>query len=232
MNKKQFTDAFIEKYYDGDVEAFLGSRPTTDEDQKKVAYGASQAISWKEIEASAKCYPEYETYTLLLIEGHLGYLPKPATYIPHEPFIRSVVANYKSGNIQEEQFLEELDFHCRRIRNDDMIKFAEITAEKYTEKDYNRYQSHLSVYKQSARDRLMSFLGMEPVLEHSIDAETFLRQLFQIDIYHDKLPFCEIDYRAATIYKYREALMLHGKETAEASSLVGLLYQHERLNLP
>ena len=53
-------------------------------------------------------FPQHADEAEKLIEKYLGYVPFPTIYLPHEVFIRSLIAHYKNGQIAEEDFQNQL----------------------------------------------------------------------------------------------------------------------------
>lgn len=180
------------------------------------------ALRWEVVQRAANCYPEYEERSLEVIENFLHYLPAPQIYIPHQPFIKSLIASEQRGALTEEQVIPELEFHCKRIRNDDMKKWGWAKQGKYKQSDYDLYETHLAAYKQKARQRLCEIIGFEPPLEHSLGAELYMRNVFLDDNYHDDQPYTLYEKRAVTIGLYREAMLEGGPEVADDSMLFGV----------
>lgn len=183
------------------------------------------AMPWETLDTVAKCFPELEAKALRLIEYFLGYLPVPVIYMPHEAFIRTLIASYQNGTLRKDNLLDEVEFHAKRIRNDDMKKGGWVKYLVHDEADYKRYDMHLAIYKHIARDRLCELIGYEPSLDHSLEAELYLREFFQSDAFTSETPYCHIDHKAVTIVRYREAYLLQGEMTADDSDLMGLLYE-------
>lgn len=194
-----------------------------------IAYGRRFVIDWKVLEMSATCLPELESQALELIRYFVGYLPVPIIYMPHENFVRALIATYKSGNLSKDTFLDEVEFYAKQIRNDDMKKGGWVKYKSYDESDMTRYHSYLSPYKQAARQRLSELMGYEPSLQHSLDAELYLRELLQTDDFHTAMPNGETDHKAVTIVRYREAFLLEGEEAADNSDLIGLLIEDAKI---
>jgi|GEM_PF-3357729 len=95
----------------------------------------------------------------------------------------------------------------------------------HLDQDYlDFYNSHLGIYKDVARQRLCSFMGYEPLLIYSLPAEVLLRQLFESDELYSDMPMHQIDFRAITIARYREVLIVQGEQQADESDLMGLKF--------
>jgi len=174
-------------------------------------------LSWNDLEANAKAYPENEKNSLLWIKFFLGYIPKPHIYVPHLAFIQAFDTQLSASAIEKDVFYEEVEFHVKKIRNDDMKQGNWISSE-YQQDDYEYYETFLAQYKQQARSRLCTMLGYEPKLEYSLGAEVMLRQFFQFE-YLSADGLMPEDYKAATIAWYREIYFEHGAEGAEDSEL-------------
>lgn len=227
MTHSDSTKAFIEKYFDGNEEAFNEvmhvEDPEADAHRRKYY---RTAVRWKDIDLHSKSYPEYEELSLAWIRYLLGYLPEPRAYMPSLAFIQTLVQSTKANKISEQSFLEELFWCVQQIRNKDIKQGGWLLNLTYDNIHYDRYNRHLLIYKQAARERLCKFLGYEPLLEHSLEAEMFLRQTFAEDFFHSKFPLCNADYKAATIVKYREIFLTQGEEEADKSELLYIDREH------
>jgi len=67
-------------------------------------------------------------------------------------------------------------------------------------------------------------MGYEPLLIYSLPAEVLLRQLFESDELYSDMPMHQIDFRAITIARYREVLIVQGEQQADESDLMGLKF--------
>ena len=165
-------------------------------------------------------FPQHADEAEKLIEQHLGYVPFPTIYLPHEVFIRSLIDHFKNGQIGAEEYQQQLLEHIRNIRNDDMQKDGWVDAESYTQQDIEHYQSFQRYYQPMAKERLQKFLGYEPSLQHSLYAEVYLRYLIAMDTYSSEWPLTGFDRKAITIVKFREIFTEKGLEAANLSPLV------------
>ena len=216
------TDEVIELLYKGDVKLYEKVIRNTNQHVNPHDPNLKLSLSWKTIQRNIDCYPAYEEASLRVIENFLYYLPASQIYIPHQPFIKALIALHQRGELTEAQLVLELDFHCKRIRNDDMKKYGWARQGKYEQVDYDLYETHLGAYKQKARQRLIEIICCEPPLECSLGAEIYLRNVFLPDDYHDKQPYTIYEKRAVTIGAYREALLDKGPEAADDSLLYGV----------
>ena len=178
------------------------------------------SASWEEIGGCGKVFPQHADEAEKLIEKYLGYVPFPTIYLPHEVFIRSLIAHYKNGQIAEEDFQNQLLEHIRNIRNDDMQKDGWVDNESYTQQDIEYYYSFQCYYQPMAKERLQKLLGYEPSLQHSLYAEVYLRHLIAMDTYSTKWPLTGFDRKAITIVKFREIFTAKGLDAANLSPLV------------
>jgi len=215
------TDEVIELLYNGDVKLYEEVIRNTNKYVDPFDPDLNLALDWKLVERAAQTYPEYERESLFIIDNFLNYVPNPQIYLLHQPFIKALSASFYRGELTEEQLIPELEFHCRRIRNDDMKKYGWAVNRQYNEADYHRYDTHLAAYKQKARDRLSNIIGAEPPLEYSLGAEIYMRQIFLPDDYHDEQHYTIFEHRAVTITSYRDFLIRLGPEAADASLLYG-----------
>jgi hypothetical protein len=178
------------------------------------------SASWEEIGGCGTVFPQYANEAEQLIEQYLGYVPFPTIYLPHEVFIRSLIAHFKNGQIGAEEYQNQLLEHIRNIRNDDMLKDGWVDAESYTEQDLEHYYRFQCYYQPMAKKRLEKFLGYEPSLQHSLYAEVYLRHLIAMDSYSSKWSLTGFDRKAITIVKFREVFTEKGIEAANLSPLV------------
>jgi hypothetical protein len=81
--------------------------------------------------------------------------------MPHEPFIRTLIAMHKQNYIAQDELIAELDFHFKQIRNDDLKKHGFANKRQFDEQDRALYDSCLPQYKQAAKDRLAAFIDHE-----------------------------------------------------------------------
>lgn len=180
------------------------------------------ATDWKTLLLDMKVHPEKEDEALLFLRRLLGYLPRPEIYSPHMPFMRTLHANCDSGIITEDTLADELDFHIKRVRNDDLKKSGNWQYKKmFSQAMYDFYESHLPEFKEVVRDRMKDFIGYYVDLEYSLEAELFMRECFNERLIAKKSPYDDIDLRAATVALYRETLFLHGEDEADDMLLLG-----------
>jgi hypothetical protein len=175
----------------------------------------SQAVSWTDIERASNISPFETKIRLLWIKAYLGYVPTYDIYLPHLPFIHVLVDKVEKGLMEPDVFVDELLFQVKQMRNADMKKFGWVSKKEFTEEDYAYYDSYLADYKQAARERLCKLLTYEPKLEYSLYAEIYLRELFIEDRFYNDMPFCDMDYKAATIAHYRETYLRFGEKAAD-----------------
>lgn len=211
----------IEKYYNGNAQVCDKDRASDDPvgDAHFFRYGKRPTTHWRDIELHAKCHPEHEELALAWIRFLLGYLPQQHAYMPCLPYIQSLVQHSETGNITDIAFSTEMISYAKKIRNDDMKRGGWVYKTPFAKEDFDLYNRHLAVYKPLARLRLCDFLGYEPLLEHSLDAEVFLRQLFQEDSFNSQAPYCNADFKAGTIVMYRQAFLQKGAAAADDLAL-------------
>lgn len=195
-----------------------------DTDQKEENHYDTNAewqdvLSWHDIDLYGKTLPEYTDEAIELIETYLGYGVKYEISIPHEPFIRVLIQQHKSGAISKQEFHEGVSEHVKHIRNIDMKVNGWI--KEYTEGNYSAYNSRHMYLKEAARERLAMFLGYIPSIEHSLFAELIVRDLMAKDSFRPDWGLTPYDYHAITIIKYREVLFSEGYEAADQSPVWG-----------
>ncbi len=203
----------IEKFFGGDEQRFEKAFQATVEE------GMDDVIYWKDLSLSATVLPELEEQTKDLIEQRLGYIPHLTVTLPFEPYLRSLLQNYRQGTFSSDDFCYQAEEHIKLIRNKDMKPNLCLT---YNPLIYKNYDETFFPYGQKAKERIIQFLGYEPKLEHSLIAEMWLRDI----IAKDNLPLpnhqTAIDLKVITLIKYREILLEHGQAVADASPLWGL----------
>lgn len=217
--KKEFADKFL----NGDAAEYerLMAMCTSEEDKNYLRYGKRATISWCDIENQVKCHPHYEELALAFVRFILGYLPQQHAYLPSLAFLQTLTENFETGKISIDHFAREFFFYTKEIRNEDMKQGGWVQHPTYDEHNYQHYDTYLGQYKHQARDRLCTFLGYEPDLISSLDAEVFLRQLFESDDYYPSIPWCNADYIAGNVVKYRKAFLEKGVAAADNIDFVG-----------
>lgn len=205
--------------------ALYGPEPDFKWKEEDLTEANKRVLSWSEISFLSQCYPEHAYHAKALIKEFLGYTPIDEVLIPREAPIRIIVHKRLAKNLDSNAFITELIAAIQLLRNDDMCKSG--WAQPLTEHDYKRYDHHNIPNKQKARDRLTGFLGYEPKLEHSLDAELRLRDLLSMDFAaaHAASGYLWTDYEAASITKYREILLTAGKQAADQSPLLGPIFK-------
>ena len=190
--------------------------------EEELDHGRRFVMHWDDFMTTASTLPHYEARARSLIKLRLGYLPPTEiVYLPYEPFLRSLFSEYDNGRLEGDVFVKEADDIIKKIRNDDLNKHGFIPGGAFSESDYHYYETHLSLFKSAARQRLSRILGYEPPVAHSLFAETHMRQLMQEDYYYDDLPPGDkVDHRSYTIYHYCWELIANGGEAANAFALI------------
>jgi hypothetical protein len=205
----------IERRFNGDMKAY----------EEWLKYRPTETIGWADIERSIKAYPNQEELALAWIQHSLGYLPERHVILPHLAFIQTLMENGRGGTLNNDTFADELLFHMKRIRNDDMRKSGWLATKVPSVQDYEFYNSYLLEHWETARTRHVNFLGFEPLVDHSMPAEISLRECFHKTKLAVNTPHCNLDFQMATITKYREIFLTEGEDTADNSELVGLTQQ-------
>jgi len=203
----------ISENFNGDVEKFDEAYAFA------VAEGRRYAIQWQTIIDAATTLPELNSQAQDLIERLLGYLPHASVTLAFEPFLRGLIQLHQQETISDEAFTQQAEEHIKLIRNADM---NDNTCLAYDARIYDNYESYLKHYAQDVRNRLKNFLGYEPNLEHSLVAELWMREVMSKDTFQLPSRITQIDLKAITLIRYREALLDHGKEIADASPLFGI----------
>lgn len=179
-------------------------------------------IKWSDILASARALPDNHNLALYWIRRIIGYLPEAHIYMPSLSFVQVLAGNYHKDIISTKEFVSEIIFHTKRMRNEDMKRNGFLNRRTHSEADYQFYSSFLSEHAVSSRVRHCRFLGYEPDLTYSMEAELYLRQYIQPNspIVDDN--YKDADFKAATITEYRKAFFTVGETIADESDLIGL----------
>jgi hypothetical protein len=192
-----------------------------DMDEQRCAHiklARRHTVTWDQISACGVIYPQYAQRAVTTIQSMLGYLPFPTIYLPHEVFIRTLIADFENGQLPAEAFLGKLRSHVSDIRNDEMRTEGVAENPVYSEADLAFYHAHLAEYKQDARDRIVALLGYEPSLHHSLYAEMLLRDLLEKGTSNAVLT--PQDCKAVTVVKFREHIAAGGIVAANLSPLI------------
>lgn len=200
--------SLIDEAFDGDARAYIAEQ----------IEGRRKTVHWDHLVAAASILPELEITTHQLIKYSLGYLPEKHITLPHEPFIRTLLNNYRWGGTSVDELLfKQAEEHLLAIRNKDMQGYMQLN---YDRRDYQKYFDYLPEYADKTIERLKKFLGYEPNLAHSLMAELQLRTAMTDDRNYFSEQMNDYDLRAVTIIKYREVLLDKGKEAANLSPLI------------
>lgn len=182
-----------------------------------VTEGTITAIHWDDMLVDATTLPYLKDTGRQLIQINLGYLPPADVTLPFEPYLRALIHSYWQHNLIEDEFLDQLEDHIKLIRNADM---KHNTCLIYDEAIYRNYNDKFVPYGYAVRSRLAAFLGYEPLLEHSLIAEMWLRDIMADTAYRLPSEMTPDDVRAMTLVKYREVLLTSGKGVADSSALI------------
>lgn len=188
------------------------------------------SVSWDQFLYEQNFLPQHTEMALLYVRIFLGYLPPRYIVRQQELFIRAVMEDSVRRNLGIDQLYEEIEPHCKKIRNADLEEGGWDKCLKPNEYNIKCYNEHLVHLKQKARDRLSYLLGYEPDLAASLPAELFLRDFLSTDISTKEDIVRWYDCKAVTIAHYRAICIGHGKKEADDMTLIGLLYNQDFLN--
>ena len=205
--KKEINQNFVDESFNGDTAAA----------EEAIEAGRRETIHFDDLKAAATILPELEEITRNLIEQVLGYLPNIRVTIPFEPFLRSLIQNYKSGIIPKAEFKKQMEDHVKLIRNSDMVHNLD---SDYHPSIYRNYHQGYYLYGHLARNRICWAFGYEPELIHSLVAEMWLRKTMATDNLPLPSHLTQIDFKVMTLIRYREILLSQGKQAADASPLL------------
>ena len=103
-----------------------------------------------------------------------------------------------------------------------MVLGGWIAKREYTAAQYRHYETEFLPYKNLVRERVVKFLGYEPDLVYSLEAELWLRWFIADDAAPLHEGLTEPDVKTLTIIKYRQVLLNHGQAAADAFPLLGV----------
>lgn len=184
----------------------------------------SELVKWKDIELAVKISPDQQQSALEWISFALGYLPPQTIYMPYLAIIQSRYdIMMKTEKVEDKHFEEDLII-LEQIRNDDMKKSGWLKNQFSEVIHQYAYDEIMPMYKHRARELLCRNMGYEPLVEHSFEAEIYLRYLFTMEDYHSGIKFSRIEMKAMAIAQYRSEYYLDGEKAADKSDLIGLIY--------
>lgn len=185
-------------------------------------YEPSDSFNWTDLQSSIICAPEQKNLALTYIKRFLGYIPAEHIYLPHLSFIQILLRNSETYLMPVEQFWLEMTEQMKLLRNDDMKKDGWLDRFCPSSDTRSFSKAFLSQYKEQARNRLCSLLGFEPKMKYSLEAELYLRTLFQEDYFKPNFPFGPMDFKAAAVVMYRMDYYEFGEKVADQSDLIAL----------
>lgn len=203
----------IAEKYNGDVARFEADYADD------VAWGRMHAVGWNDLLVDATTLTHLKGEAHELIEQYLGYLPADSTILPFEPYLRALIQNYRQNQLTEDDYYYQLEEHIKLIRNQDM----EATYNTYVTDDktiYQNYEATFIPFGAIVKSRLMTCLGYEPNLEHSVVAEMWMRHMIASDTICLPDTMTAIDHKAAVMIKYRMILLEKGRAAADTSPLL------------
>lgn len=203
---KEDRQRVIDNDFNGDADAY----------RKDMNKNSAKALSWHDIQISADTLPEYARLAKTQIIFHLGYLPPEHITIGYEPFIRTYLHNHRMGSISWDAMVHECEEMVKDIRNKDFKADSEI---EYDADIYKKYFRALPEWKDQARSRIVSFLGYQPHIDHSIRAELMMRSIMASDEISLTEELTPHDVKILSTIRYREILAEFGKQTADKSPL-------------
>lgn len=203
--------AYLLVEYGGDYQRF----------KRSIMSGRRNALRWDEIVLSETRNTDLRQHAYNLIWYILGYLPIEAIFLPYEPMLRALASEHRSGRLRE-GFFEEVEFYAKHMRNADMRDYSQLP---YTANELRAYHDNWHPYGKMARDRLVGFLDYEPPVEHSLEAELYLRDYLNDDTIVPTETIADYDLKAITMLLYREVLLTDGRDAADASPVEAAYYR-------
>ena len=180
------------------------------------------SVSWLDIEDAATTLPEFEEDGRDLVVRRLGYLPHDSVLLEFEPVLRTLLSQQRAGLLSDVAFTAQADEQIRALRNQDLQRGDWVANTVLDADDYERYEMEMPAYKQRARERVVRFLGYEPDLLYSLEAEIRLRRLMACDEFYLDKTVTVIDAKVLTIILYRELYIEDGPDEADAMPLLGV----------
>lgn len=181
--------------------------------------------SWQDLETS---FPEHYEEVNTLTRHYLGYLPAHLVYTQHLPFLSSLVQLRHAGKMRAADFETALYEHMKLLRNDSIKKDEAIRLLPYVPAVLELYDTFLPQFKDQARRRLCWLLGgLDLPIEQTLCAELLLRDVFQMDCFHENKPLNNIDCEAADMAWYVHFFVEVDQEAADGLDL--MLLPHPKL---
>lgn len=196
----------LAEHFNGNIEAYNAS----------IAETRRKKLDWQDVLAHAITLPEYKAQGTAAIVTLLGYLPLLSATVKEEVFIRAFVLQHQSGLITDGEYFDQCEGCVKHIRNFEVGLHGWAA---YDAETLQQYEHYLPQWKQAVRDRLKKFLGYVPKPQHSAGMEILLREEMASDHLCTSDKPMVLDHFAINVIKYRETLLEHGKDAADASPL-------------
>jgi hypothetical protein len=181
--------------------------------------GRAHTLDWNQLVATSEHLPELEGECKSELLWRLGYEANEACMLPHLPFMCRLLDSYKKGQINQAQYEAEFSEHVRQVRNEDMHRSGWAYFLQPKPESLRFYETDDVTYRHAARARLTRFLGYEPSLPSSLEAELALRRQMARSQKPNSDKLAQFDVRMIVVIQYREILIESGRKAADASPL-------------
>ncbi|MBK7856639.1 MAG: hypothetical protein IPJ79_18635 [Bacteroidetes bacterium] len=186
---------------------------------EEILHANAHAMSWKDVEQSSRVLIEFALQAQHIIHNALGYVPHVAHCMPHELFIRELAKQIHFNEIAPEEFIDQVHYHVKQIRNEEYKRSGWARERNYTIEEYKQYETYLAQQKDITRQRVERLLGFSPLLLYSLGAELALREFAHHEDFKSA-QWQKFDYKYLSIIKYEEVLFEKGEKVADEMGLV------------
>ena len=207
----ELREYILQKHYGGD----------RDRQRRAINRGRQDARSWDDVVAAATILPELAEEAHKLLFLRLGFLPEEALLVRFGPFIRGLLETKQTQNMGEAAFEQAVDDVARDVRDAYMVADGWLDYGTYDPIMLMAYEEYLPQFREQARRRVTRICGYAPKVEHSLEPELYLRNLFSNDNFYRDAPIGPIDYMLATVVRYRQAYFPGGLAAARALPFLG-----------
>lgn len=186
---------------------------------EEIMQANAHAMRWKDVEQSSRVLIDFALQAQHIIHNALGCIPHDAYCLPHEIFIRGLAKQLHHHEIAPEEFIDQVEYHVKQIRNEEYKRGGWARGRDYTIEEYKQYETYLPQYKDITRKRVERLLGYSPLLLYSLGAELALGEFAHNEDFKS-VQWQKFDYKYIGIIRYREVLFKDGKKAADEMGLV------------
>lgn len=207
----ELREYILQKHYDGD----------RDRQRRAINRGRRDARSWDDVVAAATVLPELAEEAHKQLFLRLGFLPDEALLVRFGPYVRGLLEAKQTQNMGEAAFEQAVDDVARDVRDAFMVADGWLDFGTYDPIMLMAYEEYLPQFQEQARRRVIRSCGYAPKVEHSLEPELYLRNLFSNDNFYKDAPMGPIDYMLASVVRYRQAYFTGRIKAAHALPLHG-----------